>query len=117
MSRLALAVVTAISFVVVGCINPASSYTVGKDFPSENVTRIVKGEATSNELVRMFGEPFSKMVVSEYEEKWTYTYSTGVTSAQSYIITMKEKTMGRHKTLDVLLKNGKVTNFTYNEEG
>jgi hypothetical protein len=117
MNLLTLAVVAVISFVVVGCINPTSSYTVGKDFPSENVSRIVKGEATGNELVRMFGEPFSKMVVSESEEKWTYTYSSGVTSAQSYIITMKVRTMGQHKTLDVLLKNGKVTNFTYNEGG
>lgn len=113
MKRLALAVVAVISLAVIGCAT--SSYSVGKDFPSENVSKIVRGKTTSNELIGMFDEPFSKTVLSESEEKWIYTYSSGTASAQSYVFTTKVQTTGQHKTLDVLLKNGIVTNFTYTD--
>jgi hypothetical protein len=113
MKRLALAVVAVISLAVVGCAT--SSYSVGKDFPSENVSKIVKGKTTGNELIGMLGEPFSKTVLSESEEKWIYTYSSGTASAQSYVFTTKVQTTGQHKMLDVLLKNGIVTNFTYTD--
>jgi len=36
-------------------------------------------------------------------------------NAQSYVFTTKVQTTGQHKTLDVLLKNGTVTNFTYTD--
>lgn len=63
----------------------------------------------------MFGEPFSKTVLSETEEKWIYTYSSGTASAQSYVFTTKVESTGTQKTLDILLKNDVVTNFTFTE--
>ena len=113
MKNLVLVAVVVVSFVVAGCAT--SSYSVGKDFPSENVSKIVRGKTTSIDLIRLFGEPFSKTVISGNEEKWLYTYSSGTASAQSYVFTTKVQTTGQHKTLDVLLKNGTVTNFTYND--
>lgn len=107
----------ALGFVVLmfaaGCAT--SSYTYGRDFPGENVKQIVKGKTTSAELVRIFGEPFSKHVMSETEEKWIYTYSSGTASAQSYVISTKVQTTGQQKMLDVLIKNGVVANFAFNE--
>ncbi len=92
-----------------------SSYSFGRAFPTENVKQIVKGKTTGAELVLLFGEPFAKTVISETEEKWIYTHSSGTASAQSYVFTTKVQTTGQQKSLDILLKNGMVTNFTYTE--
>lgn len=102
-----------ISLTLVGCAT--SSYSVGRDFQVENVNKIVKGKTTGNDLIQMFGEPFTKTVLSETEEKWLYTHSSGTASAQSYVFTMKVETTGRQKMLDILLKNGVVTNFTFTD--
>lgn len=92
-----------------------STYTVGKDFPSDNVSKIERGTTTSKQLLSMFGEPFSKAVISADEEKWIYTYTNGKAKAQSYVVTMKVETTGTQKMLDVLLKNGVVVNYTFSE--
>lgn len=92
-----------------------SNYTVGNDFPTENIDKIEREETTSSDLVSLFGEPYSKSVISEDTEKWLYTYSSGTAKAQSYIVTMQVETTGEQKTLDVLLKNGVVVNFTFTE--
>jgi hypothetical protein len=97
----------------VGCAT--STYTFGRDFPGESANQITKGKTTSADLVKIFGEPFSKNVISATEEKWVYSYGSSTSSAQSYVITMKVKTTGQQKTLDVLLKNGVVVNYVFNE--
>ena len=43
-----------------GCAT--SSYSVGKNFASENVAQIVKGKTTSEELIVLLGEPYTKTV-------------------------------------------------------
>jgi len=98
---------------VAGCAT--SSYSVGRDFSSQDVSKIVKGKTTSADLVQLFGEPFTKTVISETEEKWIYTHASGTATAQSYVVTMKVESKGNQKTLDVLLKNGIVTNFAFTE--
>ena len=110
MKRLALAAVVVISFAVIGCISPTSSYSVGKDFSSELVNKIEKGKTTAAELIQMLGEPFSKTVVSESETKWLYTYSSGTATVQRGFMSANVQTTGQRKMLDVLLKNEKVTN-------
>jgi len=92
-----------------------SNYKIGNDFSSDNVKKIVKGKTTSNELVVLFGQPFTKYVMSETETKWTYTYHQGTSTAETYIVTTQVKTTGTQKTLDILLKNGIVSNFTFTE--
>ncbi len=92
-----------------------STYSVGRDFPTEQVNKIVKGKTTSAELKQMFGEPFSKTVISGTEEKWLYTLSSGTAHAQSFVFTMKVETTGQQKTLDILLKDSVVTNYTFTE--
>lgn len=103
----------AFSAIAAGCAT--SNYTYGRDFPSENAKQIVKGKTTTAQLVQIVGEPFTKNVISATEEKWIYTYANGSSTAQSYVITMKVKTTGQQKTLDVLIKNGVVANYVYNE--
>jgi outer membrane protein assembly factor BamE (lipoprotein component of BamABCDE complex) len=110
--RKAMAVLV-MSLALNGCAT--SHYTSGKDFPSEKVTSIVKGKTTTTELKALFGDPFTKSPVNDTDEKWVYTYANGSAHAQSYIVTMKVTTTGTQKTLEVLIRNGTVINFTFNE--
>ena len=96
-----------------GCAT--SNYSYGRDFDSKNVALISKGKTTSAEVIALFGQPFSKQVINETEEHWNYIFSTGTAKAQSYIITTKVESTVQQKTLDVLLKNGIVTNYTFTD--
>lgn len=96
-----------------GCAT--SHYTSGRDFPSANVPSIIKGKTTANDLKMLFGEPFAKSPVNETDEKWIYTYANGSAHAQSYVVTMKVTTTGTQKTLDVLMRNDTVINYTFTE--
>jgi hypothetical protein len=100
-------------FVLGGCAT--SHYTVGRDFSSENVARLEKGKTTTKDLKFFFGEPFAKSALSETDEKWIYTYTNGSAHAQSYVVTMKVTNTGTQKTLDVLIRNDVVINYTFNE--
>ncbi|MEW8509044.1 MAG: hypothetical protein AB2598_20350 [Candidatus Thiodiazotropha sp.] len=92
-----------------------SNYSVGNDFPSNNVSKIEKGKTTTMELIRLFGDPFSKTVISSTSEKWIYTYSAGTATAQSYLVKTKVEAKGIQKTLDILIENGVVSNYTFTE--
>jgi hypothetical protein len=111
--RALTAILVSIFFVLVGCAT--SSYSTGKDFDSSLVNQIVKAKTTKADLLQMFGQPFSKTVISENEEKWIYMYSSGTVKAQSYVLTMKVESTGQQKMLDILLRDGIVVNYTYNE--
>ena len=106
-------ILLSIFVVLSGCAT--SSYSTGRDFNSSSVNQIIKGETTRADLLQMLGQPFSKTVMSENEEKWIYMYSSGTAKAQSYVFTMKVESTGRQKMLDILLRDGIVTNYTYNE--
>ncbi|MCK4828373.1 hypothetical protein KA005_72255 [bacterium] len=111
--RTLTAILLSIFVVLSGCAT--SSYSTGRDFDSSSVNQIIKGETTRADLLQMLGRPFSKTVMSENEEKWIYMYSSGTAKAQSYFFTMKVESTGRQKMLDILLRDGIVTNYTYNE--
>ena len=96
-----------------GCAT--SHFTAGRDFPSASVGSITKGKTTTTELKSLFGEPYAKSAVSETDEKWVYTYTNGSAHAQSYVVTMKVTTTGTQKTLDVLIRNDVVINYTFSE--
>ncbi|HGO9497348.1 TPA: outer membrane protein assembly factor BamE [Aeromonas veronii AMC24] len=104
---------TCIVFALVGCATANMEY--GRDFSSAQVTQIKKGETTSSQLISLMGEPFNKSLISSNEERWNYFYSTTKSKAQSYIITMDVKTSTHQKTLEVLFKDGVVTNYVFNE--
>lgn len=96
-----------------GCAT--SHFTAGRDFSSANVASITKGKTTTAELKSLFGEPYAKSPVRETDEKWVYTYTNGSAHAQSYVVTMKVATTGTQKTLDVLIRNDVVINYTFSE--
>ena len=108
-----LIVMLAVCLLLGGCAT--SHYIAGRDFPSANVASITKGKTTTSELKSIFGEPYAKSAVSETDEKWIYTYTNGSAHVQSYVVTMKVTTTGTQKTLDVLIRNDVVINYTFSE--
>lgn len=94
-----------------GCAS--SSFSVGRPFDETGVTKIVKGKTTAAELLALFGEPFTKAVVSENEVKWNYYHTAGVVSAVATPFGATTETDSQSKILDVLLKNDTVVNFTF----
>jgi hypothetical protein len=109
----ALLTVTVIAFGLSGCAK--SSYTVGNNFATENINQIVKGETTAEQLKALFGQPYSKYVLSEKQTKWMYIYNEGTAKAQSYLFTAKIESSGTQKVLDILLTDDVVTNYTFTE--
>lgn len=86
-----------------------SHVNYGNQFTSEQVALIEKNVTTKSDLVKIFGEPAVKSVLSETEEKWVYTYTGGKASAQAF--TMKTNSDISTHMLDILLKNDVVVNF------
>lgn len=111
MKRIILAGIIGVVLGLSGCAT--STYSVGSDFNGEAVSTIHKGQTTTDDLVKAFGQPFSKTLISENQEKWTYMYSYAQTHAQSLVFSMQVQTVGTRKTLEVLIKNGVVENYTY----
>lgn len=98
---------------LVGCSN---SYTVGDDFPEQNVSQISDGQTTTSTLVSLFGEPYSKVAISETQERWLYMLSSGQTDAQkqsSLIDDVIAPAEHKHKMLSVLVSGDVVTSHKY----
>lgn len=67
-----------------GCI------TVGRDFPSEMVKKLVNGKTTREQILGTFGEPYQKGV-DNGKEAWTYYRvkyrgSSAVRSKELYVV-------------------------------
>ncbi len=88
-------------------------YSIGKDFDETLIPRIEKNKTTQEELINMFGEPYVKRVLSEYEQKWLYHYESGHLKSRSYVLTTKVETIGSKKSLKILLRDGVVVEYSY----
>ncbi|MFA0562751.1 hypothetical protein AB4559_03255 [Vibrio sp. 10N.222.51.C8] len=86
-----------------------SNVDYGTKFTEEQVSQIEKKVTTKNDLIRIFGEPSIKTVISETGEKWVYSYTGGSASSQAF--TMKTTSDITTHTIDILLANGVVVNF------
>ncbi|WP_038173469.1 hypothetical protein [Vibrio breoganii] len=86
-----------------------SNVDYGTQFTNEQVAQIEKKVTTKNDLMRIFGEPNVKTVISETGEKWIYTYTGGSASAQAF--TGKTTSDISTHMLDILIENGVVVNF------
>jgi outer membrane protein assembly factor BamE (lipoprotein component of BamABCDE complex) len=94
--------------VLTGCTY-TSHVSTGTPFPLDKVSQIKKGQTTKQQLEGLFGQPFSKSIINETDEKWLYSYVDGSASAQAF--TMKTTSVMTQHTLDILLSNGVVINF------
>jgi len=89
------------------------AYNIGFDFPSENVSKIINGKTTAEEVIHLFGGPYAKSDVTDNEAVWRYYYSTSSTDRESNIFVHEAKSSHQNKTLIIRLKNGIVTHHSY----
>ena len=101
--------IPALLAVLAGCAT--SNYSTGRDFASDRVRSIVKGQTTASQIEDWFGQPFMKSTITATQEKWVYSYSQGKATA----VMGSVKTEGTMKTLDVLIDDGVVVNYTFSE--
>ena len=105
-----------ISFICVALIGCATRTTTsGRDFDASKLGDIRKGVTTGDELVGLLGEPFSKSVKSEDEVIWYYSWVKATSRASLGWSSPNVKTEGYKKRLEVLIKNGVVVNYTFDE--
>ncbi|WP_423186774.1 outer membrane protein assembly factor BamE domain-containing protein [Alishewanella sp. d11] len=100
-----------ILLMLTGCAT--ANYELGNPINPENVAKIENGKTTKQELISLFGEPYTKTPLSSTQEKWIYTYINTTAKAQSYVVTMKVDSTGIQQTLDLLIENGVVLNHTF----
>lgn len=110
MKRVIVTGMVAAAILLGGCTY-SNKYESGSTIAVENVNKIAKGKTTEADLIAMFGQPFSKAVVSASESKWIYTHNSVSASAQAF--TMKTTSSAEITTLDILLKDGVVINYEY----
>jgi hypothetical protein len=106
-------VLSLICCTVVGCATATS--TAGRDFDSTKVNEIKKGVTSTNELVAMFGQPYSKSVHSANEVEWLYTWAKATSKTSMGWAAPNVTTVGYKKTLSVLVRDDIVINYVYDE--
>jgi hypothetical protein len=100
MTRRSLARVTGaalVSLMLSACL------TVGRDFPTEDVGRIMIGKTTRDDVHRMFGTPW-RTGLEDGRRTWTYGH-------------YRYKLFGTTETRDLVVRfdaNGVVTSYTFN---
>jgi hypothetical protein len=76
----------------------------------------VKGKTTSDELITMFGTPYSKQPEADGAERWSYSYAVTTVHAQAGLFAPSVATTGYKKNLNFLINKDKVVvNFTSDE--
>jgi|APSaa5957512535_1039671.scaffolds.fasta_scaffold131352_1 predicted PilT family ATPase len=98
-----------IAVVFTGCVT--STYTMGNNFTKNDITKIIKGKTGTSELIEVFGEPSMKIAISENEENWHYNHTTSTANSSGFIF-IKVKSKVTSKTLNVLIKDNIVINYT-----
>ena len=95
-----------------GCVT--TQYTAGRDFDDTKASQIVKHKTTEDEIIAMFGTPYSKEPEVDDGERWTYSYLSATSHEQDRILLAgsKVETTGTKKNLYILFdKNKVVVNF------
>lgn len=85
----------------------------GTPLSYEKVNRIVEGSTPEAQLLLIFGEPASKVVINENESKWTYQYLKK--SSTSNVLLGETSYDIVESTLEVIVNQGVVTWFDYSQ--
>lgn len=113
MKKLLSTIVIAIS--ISACATHSTNYSVGNEFSSEMISKIIKNKSSKEDLIKLFGQPQFKSVLSENDEKWVYSYTLGTASVEAAFLSSKVNSSGVQKMLDILIRNGIVINYAYTE--
>lgn len=80
-----------------------SCATVGRDFPTDAVSKIQIGKMTKEDISRLFGSPW-RTGIEDGNKTWTYGY-------------YKYRLLGQSLTRDLVIRygaDGKVVSYTFN---
>ncbi len=113
MNKLPSILLSLICVALIGCATRTT--TTGREFDTSKVGDIKKGTTTSDELVGLLGQPFSKSVKSEDEVIWNYSWVKATSTTSMGWSSPNIRTEGTKKNLEVLIKNGVVVNYTLDE--
>ncbi|MBW8189662.1 hypothetical protein K0504_01325 [Neiella marina] len=107
-----------LSLLVASVVACSHSYSVGNDFSEDKISQITEGQTTTSGLISLFGEPYSKVMISETHEKWLYFLASGQTKEQKSDALLEDMTTPaepKHKMLSVLVSGDVVTSYGYVE--
>lgn len=85
----------------------------GTPLSKEKVRNIVEGSTTQSQITTLFGKPTNQKKINENETQWTYKYVKK--SSTSHMIIGETQFNIIEGTLDIILSNGVVTWFNYDE--
>lgn len=96
-----------------GC---ATRTTTGREFDVANISHIQKGVTTSHEAIGLFGQPLDKTVLSNDEVVWEYLWKKTTSQTTQGSDGTVVVSQGDKMTLELLIKNGVVINYIYNDD-
>lgn len=115
-----LACILAITIGAGGC----ASVTQGRKFDESRIPEISKGRTTKQAIISMLGDPQSKNIDTNGNERLTYFYSETKAKMDPRMFIpivglffLRTKAEGQSRTLLVTLKNSVVSDYSYNEGG
>lgn len=113
MNKIIFLLVPMVFIAFAGC---ATHTTTGRKFNVADVNRIQKDVTTRQEAIGLFGKPLDITVLSDNEVVWEYwwkqTTSQTTQGSDGPVVTSQ----GDKKTLELLIKNGVVVNYRYNDD-
>ncbi len=83
----------------------------GNEFDETKTNRLIKGQTTKEEVLKLLGEPMSKSFTAD-NETWKYFYQKIISKAQSFIVTTA-KVDTEIKSLDITFTNGVLSDYVY----
>jgi len=113
MNKINYLLLSVIAVALVGCAS--KSITSGREFDVAKIGSIQKGITTSDELAGLLGQPFGKSAQSADEVVWNYMWRKGTATTTRGSDGPVVTSQGEKKTLDVLIRNGVVENYTYKD--
>ena len=114
MNKIKYIVLSVVFATLVGCAS--RTITSGHEFDVAKIGEIKKGVTTSDELEGLLGKPLTKTVQSAEEVTWNYSWKKGTTTTIQGPDGPVVTSQGDRKTLEVMLRNGVVENYSYNDD-
>lgn len=114
-----LAGLMALALMASGCV----SMEHGKPLAKDSLSRIQKGRTTKQEVEAMYGKPQSTSLNMDGSETLAYSYGsvTGKASPMAFIpivgLFAKSKGESQTQSLQILIKDNVVSNYSYSETG
>jgi hypothetical protein len=113
MNKIKYFLIPVIAVALVGCAS--KTINSGREFDVAKIGEIKKGVTTSDELIGLLGQPLTKSVQSADVVVWNYSWKEGTATTNQGSDGPVVTSQGDKKTLDVLIQNNVVENYTYKE--